>query len=475
VTTPEETPPPVAIDPDLLALFRQYLSDIGFGSGAPEARVLVQLFDLGLDRPAGLVREALGGIALEGLEAMGLLARDGSLVRAPAQLMMVGDLLLASDRWTSEDLSSAKDFVIGAHAAAQSAANLSVRLRVPTALDIGTGTGVQALLAARHADRVVATDVNRRALGFAAFNAALNSVHNVSFVAGSWLRPLRSSARFAFVVSNPPFVISPERAYLYRDGGLEADGASRLVVTAAAAHLAMGGYAQVMSDWVAVARGSSSAGLAEPVFSWTQGSGCDTVVIRFSSRDAYEYACMWNDALRTDNPDEYDIAVRRWLNEFARLGIARIDSGIVILRRSQGPNWQHALDAGQTPDGPASDELLRIFAGQDLLHFVGDDDERLLSLAYRLVEGHNIVQSFSFEKGEYISHPATVRIPHGSGLQAVVPIGALEAMFGCDGATPLAVLVAEHAAERAIDPAWFRDQVAVAARELLRVGLLEHA
>jgi methylase of polypeptide subunit release factors len=47
---------------------------------------------------------------------------------------------------------------------------------VGSVLDLGAGCGIQALLAARHADRVVASDLNPRAVGIAAFNAALNEV-----------------------------------------------------------------------------------------------------------------------------------------------------------------------------------------------------------------------------------------------------------------------------------------------------------
>jgi Methylase of polypeptide chain release factors len=46
-------------------------------------------------------------------------------------------------------------------------ASLTVRRDVASALDVGTGCGVQALLAAKHAERVVATDINERALAFA--------------------------------------------------------------------------------------------------------------------------------------------------------------------------------------------------------------------------------------------------------------------------------------------------------------------
>lgn len=55
-------------------------------------------------------------------------------------------------------------------------AALTVRRSIGTALDLGTGGGVQALLAARHSRRVVAVDVNPRALRYTAFNARLNGL-----------------------------------------------------------------------------------------------------------------------------------------------------------------------------------------------------------------------------------------------------------------------------------------------------------
>ena len=39
-------------------------------------------------------------------------------------------------------------------------ANLTVRRQVESAFDLGTGLGYQAFLAARHARRVIATNVN---------------------------------------------------------------------------------------------------------------------------------------------------------------------------------------------------------------------------------------------------------------------------------------------------------------------------
>ena len=77
------------------------------------------------------------------------------------------------------------------------------------ALDVGTGNGIQAVLASRHAGAVVATDVSERALAFAEFNCDLNDADNVELRLGSFLEPA-AGERFGLVVSNPPFAISPD-------------------------------------------------------------------------------------------------------------------------------------------------------------------------------------------------------------------------------------------------------------------------
>ena len=76
------------------------------------------------------------------------------------------------------------------------------------ARSIGPGCGIQALLAAKHSERVVATDVNPRALAFAAFNAALNGIDKIEFRLGDGFAPVEGES-FDLIVSNPPYVISP--------------------------------------------------------------------------------------------------------------------------------------------------------------------------------------------------------------------------------------------------------------------------
>jgi methylase of polypeptide subunit release factors len=57
--------------------------------------------------------------------------------------------------------------------------NITIHRPVASALDLGTGAGVQALLAARHAEHIVATDISPRAIEFTRFNCRLNGVDNV--------------------------------------------------------------------------------------------------------------------------------------------------------------------------------------------------------------------------------------------------------------------------------------------------------
>jgi HemK-related putative methylase len=78
--------------------------------------------------------------------------------------------------------------------------------RIPRrrAIDLGTGSGVHAILASDRCQSVVAVDINPRALEFARFNAALNGVENVEFVLGDLFHPVEST--FDLLLANPPYL-----------------------------------------------------------------------------------------------------------------------------------------------------------------------------------------------------------------------------------------------------------------------------
>src|SRR4051794_15711053 len=74
-----------------------------------------------------------------------------------------------------------------------------------TALDLGTGPGVQALHLAASGAQVTGTDTSRRALQMAALTAALSDVA-LELVEGDLFEPV-AGRRFDRIVANPPFVI----------------------------------------------------------------------------------------------------------------------------------------------------------------------------------------------------------------------------------------------------------------------------
>lgn len=73
-------------------------------------------------------------------------------------------------------------------------------------LDLGTGSGIGAVFAARHARRVVAVDINPAAIRCAGINAQLNHLeHRIELRHGDLFAPV-SGERFDLVLFNPPFL-----------------------------------------------------------------------------------------------------------------------------------------------------------------------------------------------------------------------------------------------------------------------------
>ena len=109
--------------------------------------------------------EALQALGPSGLDAAGAtgLADVSDGLKPHARILPVGDVLLASDGF-SEDERDPADYVATYTPTARVLDSLTPRLHVDRALDVGTGGGIQALLAAPQARAVVATDVNPRAL-----------------------------------------------------------------------------------------------------------------------------------------------------------------------------------------------------------------------------------------------------------------------------------------------------------------------
>jgi release factor glutamine methyltransferase len=78
-------------------------------------------------------------------------------------------------------------------------------------LDLGTGSGLIAILAAKKAKRVVAVDVNPFAVRYTRRNATLNNVgHKVEVREGDLFEPIEANETFDLILFNAPYLPSEE-------------------------------------------------------------------------------------------------------------------------------------------------------------------------------------------------------------------------------------------------------------------------
>jgi SAM-dependent methyltransferase len=407
---------------------------------------------------------ALGGT--DTLLEAGWLEEAEGRVRATLKLVPHGDLLIASDR--DGDGETGFDWVAGIHPPSVTLAKLTVRRPVARALDVGTGNGIQALLASRHAREVVATDVNPRALAYAGLNARLNGVENMELRQGSYFEPAEGEL-FDLVTCNPPYVISPEARYAYRDSGLPGDAVSRQVVQEAPRLLRDGGFAHILISW---AHGAEDPwGPLEP---WVANSGCDTWLLHFGSDDPVTHAAEWLKPVARDDAADFRERLGEWLDYLAGLGIEAIAHGEVILRRRFGPNWTRTDTASLDRLEQASEHVLRVFGTQDYLESL-DDDGQLLEWAIAPVDRHRLEQTLACRDGRAELHSTTLALDEGLGFRVGLDDHTARLLPLLDGERPLRTVVSERAEAMKLGP---RDAVRFEAaalpvvRRLLELGLL---
>jgi Methyltransferase small domain len=374
------------------------LGDDPFGTVA-------KLFLLGLPVDSDRLATALAPLELSRLAETGLLRLEGPTVLASARLAPHGDYYIASDGSAGAEMSF--DFVPGIQSPSVTLAKLAVRRRVQDALDLGTGCGIQALLAAKHAEHVVATDVNPRALAFARFNARLNGIDNIEFRLGDVFAPVEGE-RFGLVVANPPYVISPDASYAYRDSDQPADELCRRIVAQAPAYLVEAGFAHVLVSWAH----PPGDGWAPPLREWMPGGDCDGWLLHHRTNDPLTHAAGWLKPLGERDLPAYEDAIDRWTGHLSHLGIEAIGYGAVVLRRrSSGRAWIREDPLPLDRLEPAGDHTLRVFAAEDLLERAGDAE--LLDARLLLTPHHRLEQQLEASEGGFVVKGQTLVLTDG--------------------------------------------------------------
>lgn len=117
-------------------------------------------------------------------------------------------------------------------------------------LDVGTGSGVLAVVAARDAKHVVATDISPDAVRCARDNARRNGV-DVDVREGDLFSPLRPDESFDVILFNPPYMDGEARDLLGRALHDPDKSIATRFFAGAKAHLAEGGHLRVLYSSIA--------------------------------------------------------------------------------------------------------------------------------------------------------------------------------------------------------------------------------
>ncbi|MFD6164529.1 methyltransferase [Oerskovia sp. NPDC060287] len=452
--------------------------------------VLAALFLLGLEVRRADLDAALPGVGTDGAARLGLVAAAGNGpddgVRALADLRpyAAADAAGPVTWWLASDLGElatgrrlAGDHVLGAGGASITLAQVTMRTPVGRVLDLGTGCGIQALHASRHAQSVVATDISRRALRFAEFNAALDGVR-LDLREGSMLDPV-AGEQFDLVVSNPPFVITPRGAstadgaipeYEYRDGGRAGDDLVRDLVLGVGDVLAPGGVAQMLGNWEH-RRGEP---WTERVGAWLDEAGLDGWIIQREVLDPAEYAETWiRDGGTTPErePGAWAASYEAWLDDFATRDVEAVGFGIVTLRKpgaGHGVSLRRLEEHTGSVRQPLGGHLAASLAAHDWLE--ARDDAALASS--RLSVAPDVTEERYLTPGA--EDPNVVIVRQGDGLgRGIQASTGLAALVGAsDGELTVGQLIGAIASLFEVPAGELAGELLPAVRGLVRDGFL---
>ncbi|PRQ10524.1 rRNA methyltransferase [Corynebacterium sp. 13CS0277] len=334
------------------------------------------------------VEQLLGAEMTADLVACGALRVEGTQLRVVIDIRPVilggAEVVLFSDSDGSmargEDVGAER--VLGMGSASQSLLGMTPLTPARRVLDLGTGCAVQALAQAQVAEQVIATDVLGRAVDFARASVAGAQLSDVVEVReGSWFEPV-AGMTFDRIVANPPFVVGmPDVGHVYRDSGMNLDGATQFVVENTPDYLAPGGTAYLLGAWVH----TPGEQWQQRVSRWIPSHGVHALILQRDVADPSLYVDTW---LRDEGCDLREEAAAAkataWLEHFAAHDVTGIGFGYIALRKvaDEEPSIVRYEDFSQPLGEDLGAEMEHFFARQAWL--AAQDVESMLAASYQL-------------------------------------------------------------------------------------------
>ena len=343
-----------------------YLDRFALGSGDLED--LLRLFQLRAAIGEDRARSLLGAEGYEFLLDQGALSSEGGLVLARVDLFPVGELVVATDHryqvLESDKLSEDPVMYLGLDSVGL--VNTAPRVDVESHLDLCTGSGVQALVAASYSDFVIGVDLNPRAIRFARFNADLNEIDHVDFRLGNLYEPV-ANEKFDSITANPPFVPSPDESLGFRDGGRNGEAILSCIVQGASEKLRENGRLSIVTDLV------DPDQYIEKISDWWSGEAICGLILTTADRDEVLFSVPHARAPFGQSYEDYSEELSRWVNSYRSASLGMVNFGYILLQENSGAGVENHIvqRVVSSPLDPVYDQARELV---DLLVFDTEDN-----------------------------------------------------------------------------------------------------
>ncbi len=290
--------------------------------GSSPPMVMARLWALSQWVERAPVEAVLGGSCLEQLMSHGLVQQRGELVAASVDLCPVQGMWLASDRqWGGQGYQSDAVYAPGLDSLFM--ARWTPRWPCKRVLDLGTGSGIQALVTT--SSDVQGFDINPRALEFARFNAHLNGCQQRATFRESDLYAAAQGQRYDLILSNPPWVPAPPgETEWFRGGGSSGEDLVERICRGLGDHLEADGRAALYVEYPEY----QGQNYLDRVRRWLGPGQWGLALLPRMHYTTVEYV-----AGQTVDHFQPEADFERWCNSYEEQGIIGVSAGLMAVIR----------------------------------------------------------------------------------------------------------------------------------------------
>ena len=331
-----------------------------------------------------------------------------------------------------------------------------------TFLDLGTGTGVAALMAAsRYAEHAWACDITERSVHFSEFNRRLNGLENVTVARGDLYEPVEGRM-FDRIVTHPPYVPVASSTCVFRDGGQDGEQIVRRIIEGLPRFLSPGGrfYCQTLAS------DREEDLLEERIRKWLgeREAEFDLALITETAREPADFIgrAMQKGTHRREE-------LEYWSTVFRELKVKFLVYGCILIQRKQEDRAPFTVRVQKGPHSGLMETewLLNLHtaawkAGARLLDSRPSKSDHLhLAVLHSVRDGELVPEEFMFR----VTHPFEGECKCAAWIAALVG--------RCDGETSGWSLFEDLKQAGTIHPESSADEFALVLRALVSAGYLE--